>query len=84
LQPKNGAMRKRQILVVEDEYLIAADLMITLEEAGFAVVGPAGSIEDALQLLERDDIEPDAAVLDINLRGKRVFPVADALSTRGI
>jgi CheY-like chemotaxis protein len=78
--PNNAAfdLAGRHLLVVEDEYIIAADLASWLESKGAQVLGPAGSVEDALALLERDGT-PDAAVLDVNLGEERVYPVADAL-----
>lgn len=65
------------VLVVEDEFLIAMNLQAILEESGYRVVGPAASVEQALQLLTLD--LPDAAVLDVSLRGEIVTPVAAAL-----
>jgi len=79
-----GGLRGRRLLVVEDEYMIAMELTRSLEELGAEVVGPAGSVEDALELVGRDGGRLDAAVLDINLRDERVYPVADALTARGV
>ena len=76
-------LRHRRILVVEDEYLIADDMQQSLEEVGAIVLGPVPTIEQALELLGGDP-HVDGAVLDINLNGEKVFPVADALATRGI
>jgi CheY-like chemotaxis protein len=73
----------RRLLVVEDDYMIAADLASALQEYGAQVIGPAGSIENALDLLAAD-CTIDGAVLDINLRGKHAYPVADALRARGV
>src|SRR4051812_4006341 len=73
-----------RLLVVEDEYLIAADLAASLVSLGFEVVGPVGSVAEALMLLEIDVDRLDGAVLDINLRDEPVFPVADLLKARGI
>lgn len=73
----------KRVLVVEDEYLIAADLSYALQKTGAVVVGPAPSIRRALDLLDRETTI-DAAVLDMNLQGERVFPVADALHARSI
>jgi DNA-binding LytR/AlgR family response regulator len=74
----------RCLLVVEDEYLVAADLAASLELLGAEVVGPAGSVEEALTLVENEGGRLDGAVLDINLRNERVYPVADVLAARGV
>jgi CheY-like chemotaxis protein len=80
---KASALRGARLLVVEDEYTIATDLARALEEAGVHVVGPAGSVPQALRLIaESQDI--NGAVLDIRLRDERVYPVADLLRQRGI
>ncbi len=73
----------RKILVVEDEYLIADDLAALLSQAGAEVIGPAASLPKAMRLAS-DTQQFDAAVLDINLRGVNVFPLADELRARGI
>ena len=76
-------LHSRRILVVEDEYMIAADMQQDLEEVGAIVLGPAPSVEAALQVLSGEAVV-DGAVLDINLNGEKVFPVADTLTARGI
>jgi ActR/RegA family two-component response regulator len=83
-EPRADALRGRRLLVVEDEYLIAAALERALEDRGAEVVGPAGSVEGALRLVEAEGDRLDGAVLDINLRDERVYPVADALAARGV
>jgi CheY-like chemotaxis protein len=82
-ETEGSDLKDRRILVVEDEYIIAADLAASLEERGVTVIGPANSIVDALTLLERGPV-PDAAVLDVNLGREKVYPVADALWQRGV
>jgi DNA-binding NtrC family response regulator len=72
------------VLVVEDEYIIAADLAASLEEAGVEVVGPAGSVNEALELIKRDGKRLICAVLDVNVGSQRVYPVADALIALGV
>lgn len=72
-----------RVLVVEDEYLLADDLSYALAEAGAEVLGPVPSIEEATSLIAKGE-RIDAAVLDVNLRGDMVFPVADALVARNI
>lgn len=72
----------KRILVVEDEALIAVMVEDMLTDMGSSVVGPAATIEAALKLAGAEMI--DAAVLDVNVRGERIDPVADALFARGI
>jgi CheY-like chemotaxis protein len=72
-----------RVLVVEDEYMLARDLSQSLEDAGACVLGPLRSVDDALKLL-RGEQDVDGAVLDLNLCGQLVFPVADALAIRGV
>jgi CheY-like chemotaxis protein len=71
------------VLVVEDEYLIADDLRKALTDAGAEIIGPVPAVGDAIEALRKAE-RIDAAVLDINLRGEMIFPVADALLERGI
>jgi CheY-like chemotaxis protein len=71
------------VLIVEDEYFLAADLVSGLESRGAIVLGPAPSIEDGLRLIS-SGMQIDTAVLDINLRGELVFDIADALERRGV
>jgi CheY-like chemotaxis protein len=72
----------KRILVVEDDYLVAMDIVRALERAGAEVIGPAPAVEAALAALEQTVL--DGAILDINLGGEMAFPVADALMARGI
>jgi DNA-binding LytR/AlgR family response regulator len=79
-----SSVKGRRLLIVEDDYLIAADLASSLEELGAEVIGPAGTVEDALELVQRSGETLDGAVLDINLREQRVYPVATALARHGV
>lgn len=63
-----------RILVVEDEPLIAFEVAQMLEQAGFDVLGPAGSVGEAFNLMERSRC--DAAVLDVNLGTQSAEPIA--------
>jgi CheY-like chemotaxis protein len=76
------SLTNKRILVVEDEFILASDLAGFLESRGAEVVGPAPSVKTALALVERNHL--DAAVLDVNLGKERVYPVADALTARGV
>jgi DNA-binding response OmpR family regulator len=78
----DSALDGLKVLVVEDEALIAMDLGATLRRAGCRVVGPAPGIEQALRTIAAE--EADVALLDVNLGGEEIFPVADELARRGI
>jgi DNA-binding response OmpR family regulator len=67
-----------RVLVVEDEYYMADDLVRALESAGARPVGPFGSVRQALDAVERNGI--DAAVLDLNLHGTRSDDLARQLA----
>lgn len=70
------------VLVVEDEFLIAMELNDVLRGAGFRVIGPVNTVAVALDRIQAE--RPDAAVLDVSLRGERVTPVAEALRAMGV
>ncbi len=72
-----------RILLVEDEYMLADELRSELEEADALILGPAGTIEDAMDLI-RSGQDIDGGILDVNLGGEMVFPVADHLVERGV
>ncbi|GLH78227.1 response regulator [Bradyrhizobium sp. SSBR45G] len=76
-------LRDRHILIIEDEYMLADELRCELGEAGATVLGPVGTVADALVLIEREGLI-EGAVLDVNLRGEMAFPVADLLIERGV
>lgn len=67
----------RRILILEDEYFIAADLKQALETVGAETVGPVGSVEAALRMVVSEKI--DAALIDVNLDGAESYPLVDAL-----
>ena len=71
-----------RILVVEDEYFLADDLKKVLEGKGLLVAGPVGTEAEALAVL--DDEQVDCAVLDINLHGRMVYPLARQLRERNV
>jgi CheY-like chemotaxis protein len=75
-----SALANRLILVVEDEFLIAAALCDMLEDASAIVIGPAVSVGEAMQLLQDHDVE--GAILDMNLNGQWSDPIAEELKTR--
>ena len=73
----------RRVLIVEDESLVAMLLETILEDMGCVPVGPAATVDEGLRMATEG--EPvDAALLDVNVAGKQVFPVAQALKDRGV
>lgn len=76
-------LRGCHILVVEDEFLLAEDLQAELSDAEAVVLGPVGTLEEALDLV-RSAERIDGAILDINLGGEAAYPVADLLIQRGV
>lgn len=73
----------RHILIVEDEFLIADDIAAALRQCGAEIVGPAASLPEGMRLASAT-MRIDAAVLNVNLNGLTVFPLADELQARGI
>lgn len=71
-----------RILVVEDEFLVAIALEEDLRAAGATVVGPYANLPAALDGAQSQPF--DLAVLDVNLNGTMVYPLADNLIARGI
>ena len=72
-----------KVLVVEDEALVAMLLEDMLTDHGCEVVGAASRLSQALELVGDPSLDFDAAILDVNLGGDPIFPVAEALAARG-
>lgn len=79
----SNGLNGRRVLVVEDESLVAMLLETILEDMGCTPVGPASSVDEGLAMAA-DEPELDAALLDVNVAGSQVFPVAAALTARGV
>jgi CheY-like chemotaxis protein len=77
-----GNFQKSRVLVVEDEPLIRLDITRLLKDAGYEIVGPFCTIEEALGSIIAEDL--DAAILDFNLGNETAALIADALTTQGI
>jgi two-component SAPR family response regulator len=71
-----------RLLIVEDESLIAILIEESLAQFGCAIVGPAVRLAQAMELARSAEI--DGAILDINVHGEAVYPVAAILAERGI
>lgn len=76
-----SSLKGARVLIVEDAVLLALELETGLSDAGAEVIGPAYELEEAMALLDRPI---DAAVLDANLNGRSVMPVAEALAARHV
>jgi CheY-like chemotaxis protein len=72
----------RSVLIVEDESLISMMLEDFLESLGHNVAGTCETLRDALVRVEEGGF--DVAIIDVNLNGERVWPVADRLAAKGI
>src|SRR5262249_61724717 len=79
--PDRGRCVRARVLIVEAEPVLASGIRRLLLLHGFEIAGCAGSVKTGLALLEQSDC--DIALLDVNLRGESVVPVAEALRLRG-
>jgi CheY-like chemotaxis protein len=70
-----------RVLVVEDEMMVSMLIEDMLTDLGCTIVGPASRLDEAMQLAR--DLELDCAVLDVNLGGQPIFPLADLLREKG-
>jgi DNA-binding response OmpR family regulator len=71
-----------RVLIAEDESLVGIQLEEDLRSAGYSILGPFSTLELATQASRRECF--DLAILDINLNGKMVYPLAEELSARGV
>ncbi len=72
----------RRVLVVEDEVFVALDVAATVEDANGTVLGPVGTVRQAIDIINRNEI--DAAILDVNLADGDVEAVLDRLKSRDV
>lgn len=73
-----------RVVLVEDEPLVSMKMQDLLTDLGCEIVAAFGALEPALAWLSRQGTPPDGAVLDVNLGGETVFPLAEALRARGV
>lgn len=78
-----NALQGRRVLVIEDESLVAMLLETILDDMGCTVVGPESNVDDGL-IAATSEASLDAALLDVNVAGREVFPIAEALRARGV
>ena len=79
---RDTLLNQISVLIVEDEPFIAVDLAEAVEEARGKVIGPAGSVREALMLIEQHLVQ--VAILDVNLSDRDVTPVAELLIEGGV
>lgn len=77
-----GDLKGLRILVVEDEYLVATDIVEAIETLGGEVVGPCPDLDAARRLLREELL--DGAVVDLNLKGELGEPLARQIADRGV
>jgi CheY-like chemotaxis protein len=70
-----------RVLVVEDEMMVSMLIEDMLSDLGCTVIGPASRLDEAIELTRTTEI--DCAVLDVNLGGQPIFPLADILREKG-
>ena len=80
LRPDLGG---RSVMVVEDEGLVALDIEMALLEAGATVAGPYMTLQEAQRAI-LGGARPDAVILDVNIGGEMVWPLARLLGERGL
>jgi CheY-like chemotaxis protein len=76
------AAHAKRVLIVEDEALVAMLLEDMLDDAGHQVAFCASNIAQALDYISREAGSFDFAILDVNLGGEPIFPVAEALAAK--
>jgi DNA-binding response OmpR family regulator len=81
--PPRCSLKGKRVLLVEDEAMLAFELQYALEEAGATVIGPALTLGEALAMREQHE-HLDGAVLDVNLAGQSVVPLAHELARVGV
>ena len=83
LDPQQGQrIGGLNVLLVEDNFLVAMMMKRTLIECGCTVIGPISSVEEGTRIARESEI--DGAILDINIRGGTSQPIAEALEQRGL
>jgi CheY-like chemotaxis protein len=78
----DGPMSNARLLIVEDEYLIRLLLEDMLVDIGCSIAAVASNLDEGKKAAEATEI--DLAILDVNIDGQQVFPIADILRNRGL
>ncbi|HUN96143.1 MAG TPA: response regulator [Bradyrhizobium sp.] len=83
ISAKESPLSGHRVLVVEDEYFLADDIVRALTALGAQAIGPYGDVHEATDAVDRD-IAIDAAIMDVNLSEELVFPLARILRARKV
>ena len=78
----SGELRGRRILVIEDSPVLAPFTADVLADLGCDVVGPAPNMAVAREMVDEGGF--DAALMDVHIRGERVFPLCELLAAKGV
>jgi CheY-like chemotaxis protein len=81
---ETGSLQDCRILVVEDDFVIAQVVLDVLEEAGAVPLGPIGTVESALAFIDANATSLDRVVLDLDLHGRKSYPVAERLAALNV
>ena len=82
MAPTPQVLIGKRVLIVEDEFAVALMIEDFLADFGCLTIGPCSTVSKAMEAVRTQSF--DLAVLDVNLNGERIYPVADALACRGI
>ena len=80
--PAKPGLKGRRILLIEDSPVVGPFTADLLDELGCVVVGPAPNMAAARELVDAGEF--DAALIDVHIRGERVFPLCEMLQARGL
>lgn len=78
--PESARSGPGRVLIVEDEFLVGLEIESDIRAAGYATLGPYGALDAAMKAARAENF--DLAVLDVNVNGESVFPLADELTVR--
>jgi CheY-like chemotaxis protein len=81
-EPNEDVLKGARVLVVEDEAAISMLLEDMLDDFGCEIVGPAARLTTALEMAQKDTFV--VAILDVNVAGEPIYPVAEAIAQRGL
>jgi two-component system, response regulator PdtaR len=80
----SNLLRGVNVLIVEDDFIVAFDMQTLLEEHGATVCGPATDLDEARGVIAAEGAKLQVAILDVNINGQYVFPIAEELRRAGI